>query len=135
MLNAPPAPFVPERYHFAPGCVLFLVGFGGESDHARLVDSVRATLAPQFDLVTPMPYAALQQMLDESAPPGILAYEKAVYLPSLSEAVISVTMERLPGRRSPFLSCRSSRSAGRSPPSPKMQPRSAVLDSRSTHSI
>ena len=65
MLNAPPAPFVPERYHFAPGCALFLVGFGEESDHARLVDSVRATLAPQFDLITPMPYAALQQMLDD----------------------------------------------------------------------
>ncbi len=102
MLNAPPAPFVPERYRFAPGCALFLVGFGAESDHARLVDSVRSTLEPQFDLVTPMPYAGLQQMLDESAPPGIFGYEKAVYLPSLSDAVIGVAMEHLPGRRSPL---------------------------------
>ena len=27
-VNAPPAPFVPEQYHFAPGYVLLLTGFG-----------------------------------------------------------------------------------------------------------
>ena len=33
-LNAPPAPFVPEQHHFAPGYVLLLAGFGPGPEHA-----------------------------------------------------------------------------------------------------
>lgn len=100
-LSAPPAPFVPPQHQGAPVLALILVGFGAASDHARLVDSIRAAQPPLFDLVTPMPYTALQQLLDDSAPPGIFGYEKAVYLPGLSEPVIEATVRRLPARTSP----------------------------------
>jgi FAD/FMN-containing dehydrogenase len=40
-LNAPPAPFVPERYHFLPGVALTVVGFGSAEEHAALIASVR----------------------------------------------------------------------------------------------
>lgn len=101
-MNAPPAPFVPPECHFTPGFALVVVGFGSESDHAGLVDSVRNSLPPLFDLVTPMPYAAVQQMLDESAPWGILGYEKAVYLDGLSDAVIALAVDQVPRRKSPM---------------------------------
>ena len=58
-LNAPPAPFVPEQHHFAPGYALVLTGFGSGPEHAELVTQIRDRLPPLFDLVTPMPYVEL----------------------------------------------------------------------------
>jgi FAD/FMN-containing dehydrogenase len=101
-MNAPPAPFVPEQYHFAPGHALILVGFGEPEAHAAVVDEVKAGLAPLFDFVTPMPYTALQQMLDDAAPPGILAYERALYLDDLTDEVIAVITDFAPRKSSPM---------------------------------
>jgi FAD/FMN-containing dehydrogenase len=101
-LNAPPAPFVPEQYHFSPGVAFLVVGFDSAEDHARAVAPVRAALPPQVDFITPMPYAALQQMLDESAPWGIFGYEKAHYLDEFSDAAIDVVAGQLPLKKSPM---------------------------------
>jgi FAD/FMN-containing dehydrogenase len=54
-VNAPPAPFVPEQHHFAPGYALLLTGFGTMPEHARLAARIRQSLPPLFDLVTPCP--------------------------------------------------------------------------------
>ena len=59
-------------------------------------------MPPLFEFVTPIPYTGLQQMLDESAPWGILAYEKALYLDALSPAVISIITAQLARRQSPM---------------------------------
>jgi FAD/FMN-containing dehydrogenase len=101
-LNAPPAPFVPEQYHFAPGVALLIAGFDSAQDHAQAVAPVREMLAPAVEFVTPIPYTALQQMLDESAPWGIFGYKKAHYLEDLSDAVIEVIVEYLPRKSSPM---------------------------------
>jgi FAD/FMN-containing dehydrogenase len=102
-LNAPPAPFVPADHQGAPVYVFAVVGFGDEATHAGIVESVRAQASPLFDLVTPIPYIALQQMFNDSAPWGILAYEKAVYLSDLSDEAIDVIVEHVP-RKSGILS-------------------------------
>jgi FAD/FMN-containing dehydrogenase len=52
--------------------------------------------------VTPIPYTALQQMFNGSAPWGILAYEKAVYLDELSDAAIDVILEQQPKKAFPL---------------------------------
>ena len=95
-LNAPPLPFVPEQYHFAPGYALVLTGFGLTPEHARLVTQIRQTLPPLFDLVTPMPYVVLQQLLDEANAWGQHSYDKATYVESLSDEVIDVVTEQVP---------------------------------------
>src|SRR5438105_855812 len=41
-------------------------------------------------------------MFDESAPWGILAYEKAVYLDELTDAAIDVIVEHQPKKQSPL---------------------------------
>ena len=41
-------------------------------------------MTPLFELVTPIPFVALQQMFNASAPWGMLGYEKALYLDELS---------------------------------------------------
>jgi hypothetical protein len=101
-LNAPPAPFVPEQYHFAPGWVLAVVGFRSPEEHAAAIEPIRHAIPPTFEFVTPIPYTELQKMLDENAPWGILAYEKALYLDELSDGAIDVIAEQMPKKASPM---------------------------------
>jgi FAD/FMN-containing dehydrogenase len=101
-LDAPPAPFVPAAHHGRSCYAILMVGLGAAEAHARLVDNIRGALAPLFELVTPIPYTALQTMFDASAPWGIHAYEKAVYLDDLSDAAIDVIVRQFPRKRSPL---------------------------------
>src|SRR5439155_26934451 len=101
-LSAPPAPFVPEQYHFAPGYALVIVGFGSAEEHARVIVPIREAVTPSFELVTPMPYTALQQMFNETVPWGVLGYEKALYLDELTDEVITVFTDYLPQKQSPL---------------------------------
>jgi FAD/FMN-containing dehydrogenase len=100
-LNAPPAPFVPAKHHFAPGYALVLVGFG-PAEHDRIAAEVRRRLPPLFDLVTPMPYVELQKMLDEASAWGSHAYEKGTYIEDLSDDVIDVVTRFVPRKSSPM---------------------------------
>jgi hypothetical protein len=104
-LNAPPAPFVPPQYHFTPGYLLMVVGFSSAEEHARLVAPIREALPPLFELVTPIPYVALQRTLDETAPWGLLGYQEVIYLDELTDDVISVIVDHLPAKRSPMSFC------------------------------
>ena len=104
-LNAPPAPFVPPQYHFRPGHALLVVGFGSAEAHQAIVAPIRAAVTPLFEMVTPIPYVALQQMFNDSAQWGTLGYEKALYLDELSDAAIAVIAEHVPRKRSPLSFC------------------------------
>jgi FAD/FMN-containing dehydrogenase len=102
-LNAPPMPFVPPEHHFAPVYALGILGLTDPESHAELVKPIRgAPVAPLFELMTPMPYVALQQMFNQSAPWGILAYEKALYLDELTDGAIDVIVEHFPKKTSPM---------------------------------
>jgi FAD/FMN-containing dehydrogenase len=101
-LSAPPAPFVPEQYHLVPGVALLVGSWGSPEDHEAILEPVRAGLAPLFELVTPIPYTELQKMFDEGNAWGTHAYEKALYLDELSDAVIDIFAEHLPRKASPL---------------------------------
>ncbi|GAA0571092.1 FAD-binding oxidoreductase [Kribbella sandramycini] len=101
-LNAPPAPFVPEDLHFAPGYGLVIVGFGTPEEQAALVERIRTELPPAFAFGTPMPYTALQQSLDEANGWGHYSYEKGAYLPELTDEAIAVITEHVPRKQSPL---------------------------------
>ena len=101
-VSAPPAPFVPAEHHFAPVVALILVGFGSVAEHEAAVATAREALEPLFDAVTPMPYVALQQMLDEGMAWGIRSYTKGLYLDELPDAAIETLADQLPRRRSPL---------------------------------
>ncbi|QYN40684.1 FAD-binding oxidoreductase [Pseudonocardia sp. DSM 110487] len=100
-MNAPPAPFVPETAHFAPGVALVVAGFGTADEHAALIASLREA-GPLFEFVTPMPYVALQQMLDEGAPWGVHSYTKGFYLDELPDRAIDVVAAALRAKPSPM---------------------------------
>ena len=96
---APPAPFVPAEHHGKPGYSLIIAGFDGPEEHEKLVEQVRGGLPALFELVTPIPYVELQKLL-EGMPPGLLAYEKGLYVEDLSDEVIDVLVGQMPGRSS-----------------------------------
>jgi FAD/FMN-containing dehydrogenase len=93
-VNAPPAPFVPEQFHFMPGYIVVVVGFGSAQDHAGVLAPIRAALPPLFEFVTSLPYTQLQQMFDEGAQWGVNCYEKALYLDELTDEAIAVITEQ-----------------------------------------
>ena len=101
-LNAPPAPFVPEAHHFAPGYALLLAGFGPAEHHAAAVERARHALPPLFEWTTPMPYVALQQLLDQSLAWGLHSYSKGAYLPALTDDVIATITKYVPRKTSPM---------------------------------
>jgi FAD/FMN-containing dehydrogenase len=101
-VNAPPAPFVPQQHHFAPGYALLLTGFSATEEHDRLVGRIRRAAPPLFDLIAPMPYTGLQQLLDEANAWGLHAYEKGAYVENLSDEVIDVITEHVPAKNSPM---------------------------------
>ena len=104
-LSAPPAPFVPEQYHGAPGYAVLLVDYGAPDAHSRAVGRSPASSPAAVHFDTPIPYTALQQMFDESAPWGIRGYEKAVYLDELTDESIDVIARHVPARHHPCRSC------------------------------
>ena len=104
-LSAPAAPFVPEEHRGRIGHALLVAGFGSAAEHEQLVAPARQAIAPLFELVTPMPFVALQQMFNEFATWGTLGYEKALYLNELSDAAIDVINEYVPRKTSPLSFC------------------------------
>ena len=100
-LNAPPAPFVPEQHHFRPGYALLVTGFGSAEGHAGIAARIREAVPPLFELVTPMPYVELQQLLDEASAWGHFGYEKSCYVDGLPDDAIAVITDQLPRKSSP----------------------------------
>ena len=101
-LPAPAAPFVPAAHRGRPGYGLMIAGFGTALEHHRLLAPIREALPPLFEFVTPLPYVELQKILDETAPWGIHAYEKGLYLQELTEDAISVLSHNIPRKSSPM---------------------------------
>jgi hypothetical protein len=101
-LNAPPAPFVPEPHHHQPGYALVVAGFGSARQHHQVLARIHQELPPLWELSTPMPYVALQQILDEANAWGFHTYDKGTYLEGLSDDAIQVITSHLPRKNSPL---------------------------------
>jgi FAD/FMN-containing dehydrogenase len=102
-ITAPGAPFVPAPSQGTAGLVLGVVGWGSAENHAAVVAPVRQMAPPPlWELVEPIPYVQLQRLFDEDAPPGVLAYEKSLYLDELTDEAIEVLAANLPLMASPM---------------------------------
>ncbi|NIK54912.1 FAD-binding oxidoreductase [Kribbella shirazensis] len=101
-LNAPPAPFVPPEHHFKLGYALVAVGFGTAEQYAEAIEQLRGVGSPLFERTSPMPYVAVQQLLDEPNAWGTYHYEKGTYLEDLTDEAIDVITEHFPRKTSPM---------------------------------
>jgi FAD binding domain/Berberine and berberine like len=97
-VSAPPEPFVPAEMHFKPILGIVICWTGSIEDGERALAPIREVAQPLMDMVQPMPYAALQSMLDGGGPHGTRAYMKAEFLPGLGDEVIEKLVEH-GGRR------------------------------------
>ncbi len=101
-MNAPLAPFVPEQHQGTSGYLLWVVGFGAPADHDALLGRLRTSVAPQWEMATPMPCTALQQVLDEANAWGSFDYDSRLHVADISDEVIEVLADELPKKSSPL---------------------------------
>ena len=101
-ISAPPADFVPEPVRGKPvvGCVVCWCGDPAEGE--EVVRPLREFGPPAIDMVQPMPYVALQAMLEPGNPKGMQNYWTADFLAELPDEAIDVFLEHATNPVSPI---------------------------------
>jgi len=99
---APPMPFLPAERYGTPVLGLLPVWCGDPAEGARVLAPLRQVGTPIGDLVRPVPYRALQSLLDISASPGTCSYWRSHRLPDLSDTVIDVVVDLVASVTSPM---------------------------------
>ncbi len=93
-LSAPPAPFVPEHLHHAPMVAIGVCYAGPVEEGMQAVAPITRELGePAIQLIQPMPYAVVQQMIDPGNPHGWQYYAKGLQVPELTDEVIDALVE------------------------------------------
>jgi FAD/FMN-containing dehydrogenase len=92
IITAPPEPFVPAELMGKKAVAIIGCWCGDVAEGMEALEPLRH-LGPAADVFGPMPYAALQQMLDGGAQHGLRNYFKGGYLGDLDDEVIDVALE------------------------------------------
>ena len=93
LITAPPAPPFPPELQGQKVAVVGVAWCGDIVEGERVLAPLRESHPPALDLVQPMPYVALQMMLDETAPPGLNYYDKLHYLAEVSDCYIDELLD------------------------------------------
>ncbi len=101
-LTAPPAPFIPEHLHGVAVIGIAVCYSESIEEGKKVVQPLKEFGPPLVDLLGPMPYAALQSMLDAGYPPGLQNYWKAAYLKNISDSAIDTVIDHVARKRSPL---------------------------------
>jgi FAD/FMN-containing dehydrogenase len=89
-ITAPPEEFVPEPVRGHP-VVGVIVCYNGDPDEgAKALAPLREFGPPGVDLVQPMPYVAVQQLIDPGNPKGMLNYWSGDFLAELPDEATDV---------------------------------------------
>ncbi|MEA2125318.1 MAG: hypothetical protein QOI80_2100 [Solirubrobacteraceae bacterium] len=88
LLTAPPAEPFPPDIQGGPAAVISVAWCGDLAEGERVLAPLRASCPPALDLVGPMPYLALQSMLDATAPHGGNYYDRLHNLDAVGDDLI-----------------------------------------------
>ena len=99
---APPMPFLHPEQYGKPVFGLLLVWAGDIGEGMKAIAPLADLGTPLANVVRPVPYLALQSLLDSGAPHGNHYYWKSHRLPELSDEVIDVLVARVGAITSPF---------------------------------
>jgi FAD/FMN-containing dehydrogenase len=88
LITAPPADFVPEPARGKPAVGVIVCWAGPLDEGERFLAPLRAFGPPAVDLIQPMPYTAVQQLLDAGNPPGMHNYWSGDFLDELPDEAI-----------------------------------------------
>jgi FAD binding domain/Berberine and berberine like len=97
MLTAPPAPFVPAELQEQHVVGVIAIAFADPERGEELLRPLREFGPPTVDIVGPMPYTGVQQLLDPGNPPGLYNYWKAELVPELSDELIDLSIAHANG--------------------------------------
>jgi hypothetical protein len=75
---------------------------GPPEEGVKALQPLREAVAPTVDVVQPMPYTALQKMMDAGNPHGIREYFKIDWLRELPDEAIDALLEHAEGLPAPF---------------------------------
>ncbi|HEX2266745.1 MAG TPA: FAD-binding oxidoreductase [Actinomycetota bacterium] len=99
---APPMPFLSSDQYGKPVFILLLVWAGSPAEGEAALAPLRRLGTPFADVVRPVPYLAIQTMLDGGAPHGMHYYWKAHRVPYLTDDVVNVFTECVESITSPL---------------------------------
>lgn len=88
LITAPPLDFVPEEARGKPAVGMIVTYAGDLNDGAKALAPLREFGPPAIDLVAPMPYTAVQQLIDPTTPPGMQNYWGGDFLADLPDEAI-----------------------------------------------
>src|SRR3954447_21387641 len=92
LTTAPPAPFIPEAWHGKRIAAVVGMHSGSLEDGLEALAPLRELAEPVTDLLGPIPYAAMQSLVDPLQPPGDGNYFKSHHLRELPDAAIEVLL-------------------------------------------
>ncbi len=104
IISAPPEEFVPEPVRGKPVIAIICCYVGAPEEGERAFAPMKE-LGPAVEMVGPMPYAVVQQLIAPGNPPGRRQYWKAGFLGELSDASIETFVRRAVDKVSPFTAC------------------------------
>jgi FAD/FMN-containing dehydrogenase len=100
---APPAPFVPPSAVGRPAVGLAAAFIGADLDAgAAALRPLREVGPPLADTVAPLPYAALQAMMDAANPPGRRHWWSAAYFPAVPAGLVQALSAAIAAAPSPY---------------------------------
>jgi hypothetical protein len=102
LLTAPPAPFVPSELRGQPAVALIRAWCGELDAGERVLEPLRSFRTPAVDMVQPMPYVALQSLLDPGMPHGRRHYWRSDNLSSAPDECIDALIEQAASATSPL---------------------------------
>src|SRR4051794_33961486 len=91
-LTAPSEPFVPEEARGKPAVGIIATYAGDPAEGERVFQQLRDQRAPAVDLLGPMPYTAVQQLIEAGNPPGNRHYWKADLTDDLPDEAIDAAV-------------------------------------------
>jgi len=91
--QGPPVPFLDEKYHGSPVCVIAGAWFGEASQGEARWRPLLGAAPVLGSMLAEIPYTALNTLFDPLLPPGLLSYWKADFIDSLSDDVLRVASD------------------------------------------
>lgn len=102
-LVAPPLPFLPETAHGNTYCAMVACWAGPLEEGEQVFQPIRSLGPTVGEMVSPMPYPAINTLFDALLPPGLQQYWKGSFATELTDAAIDAHVAH--GPKIPTVNC------------------------------
>src|SRR4051812_9807834 len=93
LIQAPPAPFIPEHLHGKPVLGIPAIYIGDADEGREIMAPLKELGPPAVDMIQPMPYTAFEALLDPFNLQGLLVYTRGMHLSGLPDEAIDTYVE------------------------------------------